>query len=68
MSDPTRMHTCPRPGCRRRIHRRLFACRDDWYALSPGVRAAIRDTVRQPFTRERLAAVRAALEDWRVAS
>jgi len=59
-------HTCPRRGCSIQVPDALFACRDDWFALSRPVRAAIYATSKpsKGFTRERLDAIKAALEDW----
>ena len=57
-------HVCPRPGCARVIRRDLFACRPDWFALSPGVRRAIWSTAFRPTDRARLEAIKAALEEW----
>jgi hypothetical protein len=56
--------TCPRQGCKVKIPDALFACRDHWFALSPSVRAAIYATNGKGVTRERIAAIKAAREDW----
>jgi hypothetical protein len=58
-------HTCPRRGCTRVVPTHLFACRDDWYALSKPTRDLIWATAYlTPFDPERQAAFRAADEDW----
>jgi hypothetical protein len=60
----SRSHLCPHPGCQARISRRLFACRAHWFQLSRPVRAAIWATVGRQGTRERIDAVKAAMEEW----
>jgi hypothetical protein len=57
-------HTCPRSGCTRQVPDHMFACRNDWYALSKPVRDAIWATSGKGFTRERIDAIKAAREDW----
>jgi hypothetical protein len=64
LEQPRHQSTCPHPDCTQRISRRLFACRAHWFALSRPVRAAIWATVGQPGTRERIDAVKAAMEEW----
>jgi hypothetical protein len=60
-------HTCPRPGCAAQVPDELFACRGDWFALSLPVRHAIYATARRRLLdRVRLAAVKAAREEWRL--
>jgi len=56
--------TCPHPECQARISRRLFACSRHWFQLSQPVRAAIWATVGRQGTRERIDAVKAAMEEW----
>lgn len=60
------MHGCPRRGCDAQVPDSLFACRADWFRLSKPVRDAIWATNGRPLgNRERLNAIRAALEEWK---
>jgi hypothetical protein len=64
LDQPRHQATCPHPECQQRISRRLFACRTHWFQLSRPVRAAIYATVGQQGSRERIDAVKAAMEEW----
>jgi hypothetical protein len=58
-------HTCPRRGCRVVVPDHLFACRQDWFALSRPVQAAIYATAGQHLAnRDRIDAIKAAREEW----
>jgi hypothetical protein len=60
------VHTCPRPGCNVRIDDRLFACRNDWYALSSETRRWIwRSAKKKLVDRDRMRAVKQALTEWK---
>ena len=66
MEQPRHQTTCPHPECQQRISRRLFACRTHWFQLSRPVRAAIYATANphRISSRERIDAVKAAMEEW----
>jgi hypothetical protein len=58
-------HTCPRRGCARTVSNHLFACRNDWFALSKLTRDLIWATAHlSVLDPERRAAFRAADADW----
>lgn len=57
-------HACPAPGCRRRVHANMLACRTHWFSLSPDTRRAVWAAYRQePGGPEHTAAVCAAIEE-----
>jgi hypothetical protein len=56
--------TCPHPDCQQQISRHLFACRTHWFQLSKPVRDAIYATASRGVTRERIDAVKAAMQEW----
>jgi hypothetical protein len=58
-------HRCPRRGCPRQVPDRMYACRNDWFALSKPTRDLIWATAHLPvMDPERRAAFRAADADW----
>lgn len=61
----TDTHRCPRRGCQRTVPNSMYACHNDWYALSKPTRDLIWATAHLPvFDPERRAAFRAAEQDW----
>lgn len=59
-------HKCPRRSCPRQVPNRLFACPDDWFALTQPTRVAIEQTAGLPLLApERRAAIEDALTEYR---
>jgi hypothetical protein len=59
-------HRCPRPGCSALVPDNFFACRVDWFTLSPQTRRRITATSRQSILSvDRRAAIEAAMTEYR---
>lgn len=60
-------HRCPRRTCTEEVDNRLFACHEDWFALSRVARDGIYRTANMSSLSEpRRAAIAVAMEEWRL--